>query len=184
MAKRRQSRSALTDLELTVLGIVWKKAPCTAYAIMREFTTSPSSYFRGSAGAIYPLVTRLAERGYLSSAPGARGRRAHVTYSITEKGQTSLRRWLTPPLPDAAAAITFDPLRTRVYFLAALPPRQRLAFVEEALKRLRTQLEVVEAESRRYRDAGDEFSSLAMNGAVHVIEARITWMQKIKQSIR
>ena len=167
----------LTDLELTVLGIVWKKAPCTAYAIMREFASSPSSYYRGSAGAIYPLVQRLAERGQLLCSDEMQGRRPRRTYRISRTGLATLRRWLTPPLPDQAAAITFDPLRTRTYFLGALSAKQRRAFIREAEKKLGEQSEVVRAECQRYRRHGDEFSALAMEGALQVVQARITWMQ-------
>ena len=128
MAGDGAPKAALTDLELTVLGIVWKKAPCTAYAIMREFAGSPSSYHRGSAGTIYPLVQRLEQRGYLRASKGTQGRRPRATYELRRKGFEALRAWLAPPLPDAAKAITFDPLRTRAFFLGALTPAKRLAF--------------------------------------------------------
>jgi DNA-binding PadR family transcriptional regulator len=183
MATQTTSPTALTDLELTVLGIVWKKAPCTAYSIMREFSGSPSSYYRGSAGTIYPLVHRLEKRRYLVSCMGGRGRRPHVTYELSRQGLAALRRWLTPPLPDAAAAITFDPLRTRVFFLNALTPGQRPAFVVHARKQLHAQLKVVEAECARYRDEGDLFSALAMDGALHVIRARIAWMTELRKRL-
>ena len=183
MATRTAPKTALTDLEYTVLGIVWKKAPCTAYSIMREFSGSPSSYYRGSAGTIYPLVRRLETRRHLVSSEGGRGRRPHVTYEISRKGLAALRRWLTPPLPEAAAAITFDPLRTRAFFLKALTPGQRLAFVVHAQKQLHTQLDVVEAECTRYRDEGDPFSALAMDGALHVIRARIAWMAELRERL-
>jgi DNA-binding PadR family transcriptional regulator len=183
MAGTKPSIGSLTDLELTVLGIVWKRAPCTAYAIMREFAGSPSSYYRGSAGTIYPLVHRLKRRGYLSSSTGARGRRRHVSYKLSRKGLSALRAWLAPPLPDAAAAITYDPLRARAFFLAALTPRQRLAFVRDAQKQLRAQLRVVEADCQRYRDGGDQYSALAMGGALHIIRARIAWMAEWEEHL-
>ena len=183
MTGKKTRKTALTDLELTVLGIVWKKAPCTAYAIMREFAGSPSSYYRGSAGTIYPLARRLEKRGHLESAAGMRGRRPHVTYELSRTGLAALRRWLAPPLPDAAAAITLDPLRTRAYFLKALTPDQRLAFATDAQERLREQLIVVNAECARYQKEGDAFSALAMDGARHVIRARINWMANLRKHL-
>lgn len=183
MATKTASKTVLTDLEFTVLGIVWKKAPCTAYSIMREFSGSPSSYYRGSAGTIYPLVHRLEKRRHLVSSAGARGHRPHVTYELSRQGLAALRRWLTPPLPDAAASITFDPLRTRAFFLKALSPGQRLAFVVHAQKQLHAQLSVVEAECTRYRDEGDPFSALAMDGALYVIRARIAWMVELRRRL-
>ncbi len=55
-----------TVLELVILGVFHKKTSSTAYAVAKEFTTSPSSHWSGSAGAIYPIVERLSERGYLA----------------------------------------------------------------------------------------------------------------------
>lgn len=146
---------------------------------MREFSGSPSSYYRGSAGTIYPLVRRLQKRGLLKASAGMRGRRHHVTYALSRTGLTALRKWLAPPLPEGAAAITFDPLRTRTYFLAALAPDQRRAFAAHAKEELEKQLAIVEAEVERYRQADDDLSALAMEGAVHVIRARIAWMTEV-----
>ena len=94
-----------------------------------------------------------------------------------------MRRWLAPPLPEGAAAITFDPLRTRTYFLAALEPDQRRAFAACAKDELDKQLAIVEAEVERYRREGDDLSALAMEGAVHVIHARIAWMTKLAKHL-
>lgn len=179
MEPNKAEKAALTDLEFTVLGIVWKRAPCTAYAIMREFFSSPSSFYRGSAGAIYPLARRLEKKGLLKASTGKRGRRRHVAYALSRTGLAALRKWLAPPLPEGAAAITFDPLRTRTYFLAALAPEQRRAFAAHARDELVKQLDIVGAEVDRYRKSGDDLSALAMEGAVHVIRARIAWMTEL-----
>lgn len=175
---------ALTDLELTVLGNVWKKGACTAYSVMREFAASTSSYYRGSAGAIYPLLHRLDRRGYVSSQAGAQGRRPRRTYTITRQGLQALRRWLSPPVPAAAAGITLDLLRTRTYFLAALPPAARARFVRAAEKQLREQLKINTAERDRYRRKGDPFSTLAMEGALHILRARLAWMREMRRRLR
>jgi hypothetical protein len=42
---------------------------------------------------------------------------------------------------------------------------------------------VVEAECARYRDEGDLFSALAMDGALHVIRARIAWMTELQKRL-
>ncbi|MCP4247832.1 MAG: PadR family transcriptional regulator [bacterium] len=169
----------LTELEQVVLGIVWKKGPCTAYAVRREFAASPSSHWTGSAGAIYPLVRRLERAGYLQSTAGTQGRRPRRTYTITRRGTTCLRRWIAPPLPEHAAAITYDPLRSRMYFLAALKPADRRRFLADAKQALRRQLRVVEAECDRYQRLGDTYSHLAMTGARHIMLARIAWLTEV-----
>ena len=74
---------ALTELEGTVLGLVWARQPCTPYRVRREFTDSPSPYWSGSAGAIYPLMARLESAGLLRSAPHATGERGSRRYRLT-----------------------------------------------------------------------------------------------------
>ncbi len=173
----------LTDLECTVLGVVWKRAPCTAYAIMREFAGSHSTYYRGSAGAIYPVVSRLAERGVLEATKEFHGRRPRQTYRLTAKGTDALRSWLTPPLPDCAVTITLDPLRTRSFFLALLSPDQRVRFTLDAEARLREQLAINIEERDRYLAAGDPYSALATEGAIDSLHARIGWMVRARRRL-
>jgi DNA-binding PadR family transcriptional regulator len=173
----------LSDMELVILGVVWKRGPCTGYAVAKEFATSPSSHFSGSAGAVYPAVRRLARERYLEGAAGHQGRRRRRTYTITRRGWDALRRWLAPPVPEDAARITYDPIRTRAYFLAALPPKRRVAFLADAERQLRRQLPVIEAECERYREAGDEFSALAMGGGLYVIRARLKWITQMRRRL-
>lgn len=173
----------LTDLELVVLGIIWKRGPCTSYAVCKEFVTSPSSYWSGSAGAIYPLVGRLVQRRLVRGAWGRTGRRRHRTYSLTETGEAALRAWLMPPIAPNAAMITYDPLRTRMYFLAMLRPADQRKFLDDAEARLIGERARVDAECRRYRDAGDAFSHLAMRGAAHVIRARLSWIRDVRRAL-
>lgn len=173
-----------TVLEQVVLGIVWKRGPCTSYAVCKEFLDSPSSHWSGSAGAVYPLLRRLDQRGLVRATAGRRGHRPSTTYVLTAKGRAALRRWLSPPIDPAAAETTYDPIRTRAYFLGVLTAAKRRAFAEEIEALLEHQVGVVEAECERYRRAGDEFSRLAMRGAVHEVRARLTWIRELKAALK
>lgn len=113
---------ALTELEGTVLGVVRLRQPCTSYRVRREFTESPSPYWSGSAGAIYPLMTRLERAGLLRSTAESTGSRRSREYRLTAAGRAALVRWLGPPVPPEVVGVPPDPLRTRVPFLEALPP--------------------------------------------------------------
>ena len=52
-------------MEYTVLGIAWKRGPCTTYALMMELSTSTSTFYKKRAGTTYPLVERLIKNVYL-----------------------------------------------------------------------------------------------------------------------
>jgi DNA-binding PadR family transcriptional regulator len=166
----------LSDLELVVLGIVWKRGPCTPYVIRKEFATSPSSHWRGSTGAIYPLVLRLASQHYLKTNRTSRGRRASTCCSLLPKGLREIRRWLLPPIPEEAAAVTYDPLRSRVPYLGVLTTAERLAFLREAERALREQIPHLEKRLESYMALGDQFGALSVKGARRLLQARLEWI--------
>jgi len=173
----------LSDLEFCVLGIVWKKAPCTAYAVRKEFIESPSTHWSGSAGSIYPLVRRLEEKGLLRSVAGTRGRRPHRAYAITTAGRKELRQWISPPLPPRVAATTYSPLRTRMYFLAALRPQKQIEFLDNALDALRGEVDTMRSVCDRYRDDGDLFSRLASLSGLYALRSQIKWIDAVRKTL-
>jgi DNA-binding PadR family transcriptional regulator len=167
----------LSELEGCVLGFIWKHGPTTAYAVRKEMLDSPSSHWSGSAGAIYPLLERLQQRRLVAAKAGARGERSHTSYVLTEAGSKALLAWLAPPLEPDIISIAPDPLRTRMYFLRALPPARCRAF----LKRARAKL-VEYARDIENAPARDEFDELANRGAIRATEARIAWLDEVQRS--
>lgn len=105
----------ITDLEGAVLGLVARDGPVTAYAVMRSFMRSPSRFWSGSSGAIYPLLKRIKVRGFIAGQSAQKGNRNATAFVLTTQGRDALNAWLLDA--DRAADIGFDPLRTRLYFL-------------------------------------------------------------------
>ncbi len=122
----------------------------------------------------------MEKRGYLNSRAGKQGRRARRTYTVAPEGLAALRGWLTPPIPEAAAAMTFDPIRSRVFFLDALTPRQRRAFAADAEGKLNMQLESIREISGSLRIEDDAFMKLALDGALDVAKTRLAWMKRLR----
>jgi DNA-binding PadR family transcriptional regulator len=173
----------LSDLEMAILGIVSKRGPCTSYTVTREFAASPSSHWRGSAGAVYPAMQRLQRLRLLKSKRGVRLGRPCIHYELSTKGIATLTKWLLPPLPESAAAITYDPIRTRVFFLAVLSPERQHAFLDEAERQSLAQLPILQAECDRYRISGDWFSEQAQQGALVLMEARLAWIRDLRERL-
>jgi DNA-binding PadR family transcriptional regulator len=119
----------LTDLEGATLAEIANRGIATSYAIAQVFARSPSEYWSGSAGAVYPLIKRLAARGLLEPSAAAAGKRQRLDYHITTEGRVALEEWLL----DArrAAGMGFDPLRTRLGHLHLVAPEQRKAFLKK-----------------------------------------------------
>jgi DNA-binding PadR family transcriptional regulator len=122
----KRKRRALTELEGAALGVVIRDEPVTSYAVKELFRGSPSEFWSGSAGSIYPLMGRLEGRGLVASERTSTGRRGRTVYRSTQEGRREFRRWLTDA--ERAATMGFDPLRTRLVFFNRLSPRDRARF--------------------------------------------------------
>lgn len=171
----------LSELEGATLGEIRTRGPCTAYAARQAFKQSPSPFWSGSAGAIYPLIGRLEKRGLLSSRRQAGDARGGRLYSLTARGVEALREWLAPPLPEWAAGVPVDPLRTRLLFLGALSAPKRAAFVEEARAALEIHIAAVRDDSRAAKAEGDLFHHLGARGALAVLLARRRWLKEVSK---
>lgn len=172
-----------TEMEAAVLGIVGRHGPCTAYAVRRVFLDHPSSSWSGSAGAIYPLVTRLEKRGLLATHERPWGHSTKRLLHLTSAGQRALERWLAAPLPVWATTQTVDPVRTRFYYLDALPPDERIRFVDDAEQKTRLYLAHVHTEVQRLDRAGEEHERLAIRGIAREMEARLDWLAEVRREM-
>lgn len=129
MCQRRFGMAQLTDLEGAALAEIATRGAATSYAVAQAFARSPSEFWSGSAGAVYPLIARLAARGLVAPSQAATGKRQRLDYRITPEGRDALEAWLL----DArrAAGMGFDPLRSRLAHLHLVAPARRKAFLKE-----------------------------------------------------
>ena len=166
-----------------MLGVLSTLGPCTAYVVRCEFLESPSPYWSGSAGAIYPLLRRLAALGLVLERPHAEGRRRSVVLGLTAAGRAALAAWLLPPLPEVVVGVPSDPLRTRLGFLASLTGAQRGRFLVDAAAGLARQQADLAADERRQRKGGDLYEFLAARGAGAMQAARIAWFEDVRRTL-
>lgn len=172
----------LTDLEHAVLGVVWRDGPCTPYAVRKEFLDSPTPSWSGSAGTIYPLVRRLERAGLLASEEAGRDRRPSRLYRVTASGRRVLRDWLRPPLPVTEIAPGADPIRTRLFFLDALPPDEREAFLDMVVRQLEEHVADLRGDEQG-EGRLDPIDRLARRGVRHVAEARLRWLREVRATL-
>jgi len=121
-------------MEGAVLAIISREQGATAYYIKEEFRRSPSDFWSGSAGAVYPLVKRLEARALLTSRDESEGARPKRLFKLTKTGRETLLHWLTDV--DRACSLGYDPLRTRLFFSDLLNEEQLEPFLKETEERL------------------------------------------------
>lgn len=126
--------SQLTELEGAALGIVLRAGSCTPYAVRRAFGSSPSRFWSGSAGAVYPLVRRLERRRLLAARADHGDGRARRLLSVTPAGRRAFAAWLLDA--DRAADFGFDPLRTRLFYSDLVPAARLEPFLAATAQRM------------------------------------------------
>lgn len=125
----RGREAAVTDLEGAALALFVRAGRATRYAVMQAFANSPSAFWSGSAGAVYPMIRRLLARKMLTAHAATDGRRKRVDYAVTAEGRAAFEAWLLDP--RRAADMGMDPLRTRLVSLDLVPAARRKAFLKE-----------------------------------------------------
>jgi DNA-binding PadR family transcriptional regulator len=168
----------LTELEGCILGLVWAEGPCSAYNLRKQIQSSPNPNWSASAGAIYPLVERLQARKLIRATAHAQGRRHSKRYVVTQAGSKKLCEWMAPPLSEELVGVPVDPLRTRLYFLGALPKAQQTVFFSDAERGIREQTRIVERDLAK-SVAKDRIAAFAARGALAALHARLAWIRDV-----
>lgn len=157
----------LTNLEGAALALIARNGVSTSYAIAKNFAESPSEFWSGSAGAVYPLIKRLLEKSLIVASAESDGKRARTDYRLTEAGHAAFRHWLLDS--RRAAGLGFDPLRTRAIHLDQVSAAERAAFLVAVRQHLD---EAAKAQV---------WPEDARLGAIHatVTAARIAWLKAL-----
>ncbi len=155
------------------------KGPCTPYALRREFMDSPSQYWSASSGAVYPLVVRLARRGFIRVKSKTDDKREGNRYVLTAAGLRALKTWVDELSSVPCVSVPPDPLRNRVAFLELLEPKDRPALVQDALENLRNHLNHVTSYTAMTKREQSTCEYLVSLGAQRMLEARLGWLEEV-----
>lgn len=171
---------ALSTTDYTVLAIIWRDGPCTTYVVMRDLASSPSTFYRNRASSTYRVAQRLTDLGLVEQVDEDVGSRGERLIQVTPDGLEALRSWLSPPIPRVEIAHTIDLVRLRMFFLKALPPEERLRFVDDAIAFLR---ELEAANEERVEKPTDPFQEMGSLGTLLETRARIEWLERVRERL-
>ena len=174
----------LNELEGAVIGVIQKNQPCTAYALRTVLKASPSSHWRASAGAIYPLLARLEDEELIIGEEDENDRRGRKLLTITPRGKKAFKAWIREITDPELIADVYDPLRTRVFFLDALSNGEQQRFADDVLGALNRYKKITETHLTDRPASDDLFEHLgALGGAINA-ESRVTFHKKLQAAIR
>lgn len=108
-------------LEFIVLGVLGKQS-LTGYDIKKVIEKGVGVFYKASYGTLYPLLSRLTEKGFLTVKEEANGGRQKKYYEVTAKGRTRFMSWLTQADKSNDNS---DTRLAKVYFFDLLPKEVR-----------------------------------------------------------
>ena len=127
-------------------------------------------------------MKRLEQSGYLQSEDQRDANRQVRYYRCTASGRAALRQWLSQPLKETAA-LSSDPVRTRLLYLHRLPKSKRRTWFEAVEQTLQHKLSaVLDLHSEIDELAGQDafFARLVHEHAVLELRTRIKWLNHAK----
>lgn len=180
---KKINRGKLSELEGVSLGIVYKHQPCTAYRVRRELKSAPSSHWQASAGSVYPLLTRLAAEGLVTTTNDEKDGRGRKLLSVTAEGRKSLKNWVATGTDYEHISSMTDPIRSRTFFLDVLGVADQLQYLNNVIDRLRDYLSETEVRLEQGKASGDVYDYLGALGAMKVTAARLEWLQAVRRRL-
>jgi DNA-binding PadR family transcriptional regulator len=174
----RGSNISLTENEGTLLALVARAQPITAYQIAKVYEESAISNFNTSKGKIYPMIKRLREAGLLRARDVKGDARGTEKLEITKKGIEAVRRWLKDIRPGHL--LPEDPLRTRIQSFDLLSRDERIEWISGLKVQLLRKLDEVE---RYGQEVSVPFQELVHVNAVRSIRNRMDWLDLVLREI-
>ena len=174
----------MTELDHTILAIIARDGPLSAYDVRNVFARSLTSTWSSSTGSIYPSIRRRRKEGHLA-ASSPKGARARKALRVTASGRAVVDAWLEKITPEMAGP-TPNPVRTRMYFLGMLHSTKRSAIITRAIESTRAAMAVAEQghAERMAAGSGDVVQHLASEGVLFELRARLEWLNWLEEQVR
>jgi len=177
------SPRVLSELEGVCLGIVRKYDPCTAYHVRMKLKEAPSSHWKASSGSVYPLLSRLEDEGLIETAADTSDGRGRTLLSITRQGRASLKKWLVAGASQNLISSLTDPIRSRMFFLDALPAAQQATYLDKLEAEMERYLTDTERHLANQSQVEERYNYLGALGAVKLAEARLAWLRTVRHTL-
>ena len=173
----------LSELEGVSLGTIYKYQPCTAYRVRCELKDAPSSYWRASAGSVYPLLARLEEENLVATTLDENDGRGRKLLSVTPQGRKSLKQWIMAGIEQGLISSVPDPIRSRAFFLNVLGKRKQAEYLDELIAAMESYLSETRIYLEGKSETDDLYEYLGSLGAMKFTAARLDWLRTVREKI-
>lgn len=164
----------LTDHEGSLLSLVHRMQPITAYKVGKFYQNSPIATVNRSMGQVYPMISRFAKDGLVEGEQIENDGRGTEVWKTTNKGVHALKAWLQEFTP--AQTVPHDTLGTKVLCFDLLTHQDRVAWVLAA----KVEMENKQIELEAYHvNAKGPYEDFAHDNASSLVRARMDWLDRI-----
>jgi len=160
-------------LELSALGLL-KTQPLHGYLLKKRLELFMGSCMTVNYGAIYPLLKRLEEQGYILALDGTEGTKK--IFQITPQGGD---RWRQKMLEEPQESWVKSRARflIKFFFFSQLEPEERIRLINNRLKACQLREKELEDHSSDNR-IDDYYQVLAWQRAENTLQDEILWLQE------
>jgi DNA-binding PadR family transcriptional regulator len=170
--------SRITEKEGSLLSLVLRRQPVTAYQLFKAYESSPVTSFNNSKGGVYPAIRRLRDRGLIVSEAVEGDARGTEALRCTDLGARAVDAWINAIADDQI--VLDDPLRTRLLSLERLTRDQKLEWIDRALGLLAAKKQTVD---RFNASITVPYQRFAYQGTIAAIEAKLNWLTELRRHI-
>jgi len=176
MAKRTpesQIDLEVSEYEGAVLSLIARTQPVTRYRLLKAFERSPTTSYNASKGTLYPLISRMIARGFITGGLGIGGQRAEEL-KLTSSGHQALIQWITGTGPEHSFG--HDPLSDRIMSLGGLSQQERVRWIAET----KALLLAKKQQLHEYKEiVQGPYADIVHGSAVAMMEARLEWLDRL-----
>ncbi len=160
-------------LELSALGLL-KTQPLHGYLLKKRLELFMGSCMTVNYGAIYPLLKRLEEQGYILALDSTEGNKK--IFQITPQGGD---RWRQKMLEEPQESWVKSRARflIKFFFFSELLPKERILLINNRLMACQLREKELDDHSRENR-IDDYYQVLAWQRAENTLQDEILWLQE------
>lgn len=162
-------------LELAALGLL-QREPLHGYRLMKHLELLMSCCITVNYGAVYPLLRRMEQRGYVAAlaGPEAKANSGRNLYQITEQGRA---RWLEKmqQYPKESWVNGKSRFMIKVFFFQDLAPSLRISLLEHRLIQCQLRRQSLEAE-KTTRESLDAYQLAGFQHGMALLDLEVDWL--------
>jgi DNA-binding PadR family transcriptional regulator len=170
--------SRMPDIAFYILGLVAEHPDgIHGYALMRAGRPAPFAGQSMVLTQLYRRLERLQGQGFLRREVEASGPRLRYLFSITARGETALRKWLSSPVATTEGVIE------RLRFASRLPRAAVLGMLESADRHIADTLTRFRKSAEGHEREPGEGDGLWIRAVEARLDADRQWLQVVRRSV-